>query len=284
MAIIIPGIHNYCDRWCERCLFVNKCSVGLAEVKWMSEGKDINNQAFWDDLGHQFKMAIFLLDNLMKERGIVVTEEESKKLEEQQQQREKLKTYIRENHPLPTTAMEYSKLSSELLKKEVFESLVKDEVQQKLELGIVDEEQIKEELLTIKDSLEVIQWYNHFIWVKSMRALSPGLGRDDEDELPLLSDKNGSAKIVLLAVEASLGAWHKLFTSFPTLEDEILTIMAMLQKILRLVKEEFPNAMSFIRPGFDEGWQQAWDMDEEEDLLEEMEAKYQQYMLDMEEE
>lgn len=284
MAIIIPGIHNYCDRWCERCLFVNKCSVGIAELKMSNEAKDINNEAFWDNLGHQFKMAIVLLDKEMNERGIVVTEEESKKLIEQQHQRDELRKQIRENHPLPKIAMEYSKVSIELLEREVFESLIQDDIQQKLELGIADEQQIKAELLTIKDSLEVIQWYNHFIWVKSMRALSPGLGQDDEEELPLFSDKNGSAKIVLLAVEASLGAWHKLFTSFPTLEDEILTIMAMLQKIMRLVKEEFPNAMSFIRPGFDEGWQQAWDMDEEEDLLEEMEAKYQQYMLGMEEE
>lgn len=284
MAKIIPGIHNYCDRWCERCLFVHKCSVGIAELKMSSEAKDINNEAFWANIGHQFKMAIMLLDNHMHEKGFVITEEESKKLVEQQQKREELKKYIMENHPLPVLAMEYSKASFEILKREVFESLIQDDLKQKFELGIADEEQINAKLLTIKDSLEVIQWYNHFIWVKSMRALSPGLGQDAEGELPLLSDKNGSAKIVLLAVEASLGAWHKLFTSFPALEDEILTIMAMLQKILRLVKEEFPNAMSFIRPGFDEGWQQVWDMDEEEDNLEEMEAKYQQYMLDMEEE
>jgi len=28
---LIPGIYNYCDRWCERCTFTSRCLTFLTE-------------------------------------------------------------------------------------------------------------------------------------------------------------------------------------------------------------------------------------------------------------
>ena len=30
---LISGIYNYCDRWCERCAFVERCAVGIEELE-----------------------------------------------------------------------------------------------------------------------------------------------------------------------------------------------------------------------------------------------------------
>jgi hypothetical protein len=49
-----------------------------------------------------------------------------------------------------------------------------------------------------------------------------------------------------------LNAWVKLFELLPQYEDEFLTVLGLLDKLKKLSLEEFPNAMSFRRPGFDD--------------------------------
>ena len=37
---IIPGIYNYCDRWCERCRFTHNCSVAIMESETGPDSED----------------------------------------------------------------------------------------------------------------------------------------------------------------------------------------------------------------------------------------------------
>jgi len=56
-ANLITGIHNYCDRWCERCSFTARCAVYAAEQADPSldpAGHDINNVAFWQKISAIF--------------------------------------------------------------------------------------------------------------------------------------------------------------------------------------------------------------------------------------
>ncbi|MDB5210640.1 MAG: hypothetical protein JWQ30_1467, partial [Sediminibacterium sp.] len=41
----ISGIHNYCDRWCERCTFTNRCSIYEDPGDVSPEERDLNNKA-----------------------------------------------------------------------------------------------------------------------------------------------------------------------------------------------------------------------------------------------
>ena len=50
MAKLISGIHNYCDRWCERCTFTTRCAVGIEETKITDKERDITNKEFWNSL------------------------------------------------------------------------------------------------------------------------------------------------------------------------------------------------------------------------------------------
>ena len=45
----IPGIYNYCDRWCERCSFTSRClNYKMSEEKFSDpESQDASNKAFW---------------------------------------------------------------------------------------------------------------------------------------------------------------------------------------------------------------------------------------------
>ena len=50
----ISGIHNYCDRWCERCPFTSRCIVYATEQADRDfddpEVHDIRNEKFWRKL------------------------------------------------------------------------------------------------------------------------------------------------------------------------------------------------------------------------------------------
>ena len=66
----IPGIYNYCDRWCERCTFTSRCKNYEDTGKLSPDQLDINNKAFWDNISSNFKEAIRLLHKAAKEHGI----------------------------------------------------------------------------------------------------------------------------------------------------------------------------------------------------------------------
>ncbi|MCF6270013.1 MAG: hypothetical protein L3J41_09890 [Melioribacteraceae bacterium] len=102
----------------------------------------------------------------------------------------------------------------------------------------------------LNDSLEVIEWYHIFIYPKIMRAIQ---GRDEdllESEFP--KDSDGSAKIVLIAIEHSISAWGYIFMKRDDKNETVFNIIKLLVTLQNLVEEEFPAARDFIRPGFDE--------------------------------
>ena len=68
----IPGIYNYCDRWCERCEFTSRCrSCTLVEEKFgVLDDHDINSVAFWQKLGETLQEALSMLKGMAEEQGI----------------------------------------------------------------------------------------------------------------------------------------------------------------------------------------------------------------------
>jgi hypothetical protein len=69
----IPGIYNYCDRWCERCPFTARCLVYIQEQQhWGDTARDVTNAEFWNKLGETFQQTIELVRELAAEQGIDV--------------------------------------------------------------------------------------------------------------------------------------------------------------------------------------------------------------------
>jgi len=110
-----------------------------------------------------------------------------------------------------------------------------------------------EDTVTLIDSVEVIRWHQHQMYVKLRRALDSA--RDeatdrDLDDYP--KDSAGSAKVALIGMDRSISAWGKLIKYFPDAEDDILGIIAHLDRLRRRTEAEFADARAFVRPGFDE--------------------------------
>lgn len=246
----IPGIYNYCDRWCERCSFTSRCAVYENEQTNSPEENDISNKAFWDKLTDSMANAFSLLQKAADEHGFVFPEEdeETKKAYSANQDRLREELY---QHPLIQLCKKYITAARALLQKNEAFSSRGQTLLQLVELGVKDIEETKNEAIELNDYLEIVQWYLFQIQVKFMRAL-PMEDEEPEEEEDLNSDSNGSAKVALIAADRCMMAWQKIMHLLPELENDIIPLLGMLQKIRSLGEQTFPNARAFVRPGFDE--------------------------------
>jgi len=248
----IDGIYNYCDRWCERCTFTSRCRSYEGTSKLTPEQQDINNKAFWDNIGKNFETAIKLLHKAAEKHGIdlsAISKEETVEYA----RKEKHDRDAAKKHPLAKDTLLYVKKAKDLLENE---ELMRDKAGKlisEFEMGIQDEEDVKSQVNVIKDCQEIICWYLHFIHVKFMRAL---MGKIEDDGWELANgfqrDFDGSAKIAMIAIDRSIEAWTLLLEHIPAAEDQIIDLLALLQKCRRMADAEFPEAKNFKRPGFDE--------------------------------
>ncbi len=233
MPDFISGIHNYCDRWCERCTFTSRCRVADAEGDVTGEERDINNEAFWRRLAANFAEVKTMILEKAEELGIEI---EPISDEEFAEYRRREDDFIK-SQPLTKLAEKYWKDARKLL----------DEKDDWLIFSAPDDD-AKNEML------EIIYWYQFFIAAKIHRGFSGILDFDgnlDEEEInDSQSDANGSVKIALIAVERSKMAWTVLMSNENS--QTIKPLLNLLETIKQTAKKKFPNAYNFVRPGFDE--------------------------------
>jgi hypothetical protein len=235
----IPLIHNYCDRWCERCAFTDHCAIYEEPQDPRSPEHDITNKAFWDALSGKLAEATQMLIKMAAEAGIDLTNLPEETPEEKEAERKRKQTIA--THPLRKLSAGYTKAGMDWMNKHADINEKENLALLKLDLSTSS---------TLNDCFEVIQWYLPFIEVKLARALSGKSRGRENDEFP--KDSDGSAKVALIAMERSTEAWQFLFEQLPQHQDEILKWMMLLQKIKNTTEKEFPNARAFVRPGFDE--------------------------------
>lgn len=246
----IPGIHNYCDRWCERCAFGSRCAVYENESGASPEQKDMINKAFWERLSENFSKAHKLLEQAASQYGVNLSSL-AKEVEHAQENEARIRKES-QNHPLSKLSWNYSEASRIWLKSQPGMIKMLEQLSDNLTLGVESVDAAREKTVVIKDCLAVIQWYQAFIHLKFMRAIMGKLKGDEIDMDEDQRDYDGSAKIGIIAIERSIQAWVKLFELLPEQEDEFLKLLAMLEKMKTMAKTEFPDAERFKRPGFDD--------------------------------
>ena len=106
----------------------------------------------------------------------------------------------------------------------------------------------EEEAREIGDMIEIATWYHTLIPPKLSRALDGVFEKDGLDDVPpgVLAetrqhDANGSARVVLLAIERSIAAWTRLRTLVPAQGDAILYRRGPLDRMR--------GGIHLIRPG-----------------------------------
>lgn len=243
----IPGIYNYCDRWCERCAFTARClNYAMSEeMESDAQSQDIENEAFWDKLHETFEATMEMVEEEAEGMDIDLDEEE---LEESIREQDEVHEAA-QSHPCSRTAMRYIETVDTWFK--LNEGLLGIKGDESGALAQADMPGTEpSDAVDIHDCLEVIRWYQRQIWVKLCRAASGTIRSKMEDLECMQEDADGSAKVALIGIERSIAAWATLLRRFPDHEDAIFAL-GTLKRLLRQVEAAFPNARVFLRPGFD---------------------------------
>jgi len=248
--IFIPGIYNYCDRWCERCTFALRCLTFATEQEESRERKanDEENTEFWKSLSSDVDTVMRQIDTDANQDDFSWNNEEFQQLEADQEQ---IRSRARQ-HPVAMMSMCYGQRVDQWTDA-ACASL--ERKQSELEArGQIDEEGMAPHIASvdIDDALAVIRWYQTFIHVKLMRALQ-GQERGDElaEQYDFPKDSDGSAKVALIGIDRSIGAWAALQKHLPDQADAIHSFLSSLCRLRKNVETEFPDARAFKRPGFD---------------------------------
>jgi hypothetical protein len=268
----ISGIFNYCDRWCERCAFTSRCRLYATEQADPDanrpELRDISNEKFWLKLRNIFRDTAEMIAEWAAEEGVDL---DSIDVTEEMAAHDRAMAEASQDH-MAQAATEYAT---------AVESWFRDEFGAEPDVhSDLPGTDTTDTDVTISEAIEVIRWYQFFIAVKLMRALSGASNVDEEDFDPeeflsfdimqsaddddedldyekivarsSLIDANGSAKMALIAIDRSLAAWRALQISLPDKSRTIKPMLIALDRLRRSVEARFQHARDFIRPGFDE--------------------------------
>lgn len=240
----IPGIYNYCDRWCKRCPFTSRCLNYFLEEDQNSPLVEIDaaNERFWERIKDSFQLAFSLIEDLAKEEGV---ELESIEIDEDEELDNKVNL-------LTHISMNYAHMVDEWLKNN--QNILENKFlwpKQPSPLKLLHPHST-ETPLSLPEVVEVINYYKYAITVKLSRALN---SRENESKLRLediSQDSDGSAKIALIEIDHSINAWSMLLKYFEQEKRDLLKIINCLQQLREMAEKEFPHARAFIRPGWDE--------------------------------
>jgi hypothetical protein len=246
----IAGIYNYCDRWCERCPFTARClNFEMSEEKFGDlEGGDITNEVFWQKLSETLQETMAMLKEMAEEKGIdldALDVEAEADLRDRQGDTSVV-------HLITHMARSYINTVEEWFDENIY--ILEDDPNESASLSLPDSYRShhRADTVSLIDSVEVIRWYQHQIYVKLQRALHSARNEEFEILNGFPKDSDGSTKVALIGIDRSVSAWGKMIKFFPNQEESIVDIIVHLERLRRRTENEFPEARAFIRPGFDE--------------------------------
>jgi hypothetical protein len=207
--------------------------------------RDLMNETFWHKLTELLQNTRELLEETAGQLGIDLDALDVEEVAEEERIREK----VVRNHACCRSAKSYSEMVENWFDSFENTESADFDFREPSNSAVVDEIETSTDLA---DAFEVIRWYQHLIYVKLMRAVHGMLDDtlEDLDEFP--NDSDGSAKVALISLDRSMAAWGQVRNHFLLREEAILAILVHLDRLRRRVEILFPNARSFIRPGFDE--------------------------------
>ena len=250
----IPGIFNYCDRWCERCEFSHRCYNFAVNERYFGddpEARDMSNQKFWNTMERIYADAKLTLDKSLKKLAgtqgipsIEAADAHEKHVERRARAIGQKETKL---------AMTYAHMVDEWFNNELRLPLQHvHELEQQVATGEVSVANAKGDLVRLNDCVEIIRWYQHFVFVKLGRAFSSLVEEQENAAFAAERDADGTAKVALISIDRSLSAWSILREMFPDKTDSILEMLVYLDRLRKGVEAKFPKARKFKRAGFDE--------------------------------
>jgi len=231
---LIPGIFNYCHRWCERCPFTDRC--GLFRDNLAYDRAHPESDVF-EQIADSFQKPFEVLAAWCEREGIDFEKlQEDADTEEATAAEQRLNEAI-DADPVLQAAKEYGHRTLDIVK------------------ALREAERVITWSPRFRAAVETIEWYAPFISVKIHRALhgQGGAEADGHDEGGLQSDWNLTGKTARMAIADSRRAWKIVLEAgdAPPLSP-VRELDHLLARIESGLAERFPQSMDAVRPGFDE--------------------------------
>lgn len=246
----IPGIYNYCDRWCEKCEQRLHCMSFVMGKKIEDKGgfnfdREVSreDESIWTRLKDVFESTYEVLHELAEERGIDVEDIYASENINKEFWGEDFENHARgekcselvESSDIIRICMIYEDLADKCLEK-IFDVLESQKKNRKKD--------------QVDNALEVVNWYLDLIQAKMRRALhgvyyQEAYGKKDPD------DFNGSAKVALIAIDRSNENWLIIQKHCADYQREIGHLLVILEQLRLDIEKQFPEAREFLRPGFE---------------------------------
>jgi glutaredoxin len=246
---LIPGIYNYCDRWCEHCAFTGQCLVyATIEADASTEElstHDLQSALFWKRLADVFEETRAMIMEWADEQGVDLAEVQLDLSSEDRDQR------------LRDTNCDATVLAAKGYALDTFNFFGPAATPRMHEFEV----ETDADELDVGAAIDVIKHYQFFIAAKVLRALlavGVDFGNSAVPEMFVSDefnfegcDADGSAKIALIAIDRSQAAWNVLRRHLPQDSHQIESFIVSLERVKNMVESAFPKARGFMRPGFD---------------------------------
>lgn len=222
---LIPGIYNYCDRVCARCHFTDRCLSYIENNEEEAQG-DRASEPVEDVVRRSLDRSLGMIQVIAERHGIDLSAIPD------DGEHDRVST-LGKGDPLVRRAREYSLAAHPIAKA----------------LGPLVAARRDRELV---EAVDTIAWLCITVSSKTSRAVTGAL-RAEYDPAEEQTDANGSAKVALLLIDQSREAWRVLMKAGKaTGNGTPAKLVGMLDDLEARLRERFPRAMDFVRPGFDE--------------------------------
>jgi hypothetical protein len=252
----ISGIFNYCDRWCEKCTYTNRCLLfkqeAEREIKHILRDENKNDpDVLAKDLADDFKEAFDHINKFMDddeeseafdfdEDNEVDDAFEKELFDDESDDDERPSKFLRNaNNPLIVLS----------------EKLFNDFYDYYDRLKLHNELDEKNPQNVLQQNLDTLGWYTPQISVKIRMSFwnKHKLSKSKDPEFAEIDEEmlNVSSRIAFIGIENCISALNNLLQQKPGLESEILGLLSTTKHIKQLFVEEFPAALTYKRPYFD---------------------------------
>lgn len=227
----VPNIHLFCDRWCERCISSRLCKEFANDPKLNLQYRELDsaNRKFWNFMTE--KLAEYLPEAEDKLKTLIIHPPGKKSCEN-------YPTVYKHDELVPAL-LDYGRKVNEWFEQNF----------DKVHEIVAEQTDIRNQNLDfIDDTIEVIQWYQYFLGIKFQRATTNYKATDVNDQY----DRDGSAKITLVALDRCIAGWLIMLNNLPGLEAPVIYFLFILHRIKRDIEHYYPKSVHFKRPGFED--------------------------------
>jgi len=202
---------------------------------------------FWQKMQATFDNILEMVRDMAREYGVNLEALDSEEIKrEQERERDAVKA-----RPLVQAAMDYARQVNAWFEQEI-DGMVRygKEMVKLVEMGAGDGAP-RARVIAMQSAVESIRWYQHLIGAKLSRGYHGRLTDDEAAADARQRDSDGSVKVALMAIDRSIESWNVIGQLFPDKWDDLLTLLAALERLRKGAEQEFPAARAFVRPGFD---------------------------------